>query len=82
MFLFINSCSQRYSTCSCPIIINHSRAQADFRLLTGEKVHCVSCGLAPPTVQEHKVERGEWDRAGSPGGGGRGWGWCSCVVME
>ena len=79
VLLFINSPSQHYSTCSCPIIINHSRAQADFAC-SPEGRCAVSCGLAPPTVQVHKVEQGDWDWAGIRGDerGGRG----PCAVME
>lgn len=36
----------------------------------------MSCALAPPTVQVHKVELGEWDRAVSRGQLGEGGG-CS-----
>ena len=72
MFLFINSSSRHYSTCSCPIIINHSRAPGRLLLLTREKRCAVSCALAPPTVQVHKVELGEWDGDGSEGEAGRG----------
>lgn len=32
----------------------------------------MSCALAPPTVQVHKVELGEWDGDGSEGAAGRG----------
>lgn len=71
VFLFINSSSQHYSTCSCPIIINHSRTWAGFSCSPERRYTLRAVPLHLPTAQ---AERSEWDS----GWRRRGEGWFSC----
>lgn len=55
--MFINSSSQHYSTCSCPIIINHCSTYSHSFSCSPQRRYTANCTL--PTVQ---VERNEWGR--------------------